>query len=126
MILNSKNPFSKRYINVDSIFHPTFTPLDKYIIKGDDNSLKELPEHYINKMIQKYNTFTKEILKTRTLDSKGLHNGHNNEEKVEDDKSLDVEVEWGENEEESIEILLKLYNERINNNSENRNIYILL
>ena len=65
MIINSKNPFSKGYINVDSIFHPTFTPLDKYIIKGDDNSLKELPTPYINKMIQKYNTFTKEILKTR-------------------------------------------------------------
>ena len=126
MIINSKNPFSKRYINVDSIFHPTFTPLDKYIIKGDDNSLKELPEHYINKMIQKYNTFTKEILKTRTLYSKGPHNGHNNEEKVEDDKSLDVEVEWGENEEESIEILLKLYNEGITDDSENRNIDILL
>ena len=128
MIINSKNPFPKGCINVDSIFHPTFTPLDKYIIKGDDNSLKELPGPYINKMIQKYNTFTKEILKTRALDSIGLHNGHNNEEKIEDDddKSVDVEFEEGENEEESIEILRNLYNKGTADDSENRNIDIFL
>ena len=127
MIINSKNPFSKGSINVDRIFHPSFTPLDKYIIKGDDNSLKELPEPYINKIIQKYNTFTKEISKTKTLYSIGLNNGDKNDKEIDDDdKSVDVEVEEGENEEESIEILRTLYNEGTTDDSENKNVDIFL
>ena len=128
MIKNSKNPFSKGNLNVDSIFHPNFTPLDKYIIKGDENSLKELPEPYINKMIEKYKTFTKEIIKNRTIYSIGGINGYKNDEEIDDDdKSVDVEVEEGENDlEESIELFHTYYIDGTTDDDENKNVNVFL
>ena len=128
MIKNSKNPFSKGNLNVDSIFHPNFTPLDKYIIKGDENSLKELPEPYINKMIEKYKTFTKEIIKNRTIYSIGGINGYKNDEEIDDDdKSVDVEVEEGENDlEKSIELLHTYYIDGTTDDDENKNVNVFL
>ena len=133
MITNSKHPFSKGSLNIDSIFHPNYTPLDKYIIKGDENSLKELPDPHINKMIERYQTFTKAIQNNKILFSKGLNSEKKNDEEIDDDddKSVDVEVEMDENDlempkEESIEYLHTYYIEGTTDDDENKNINIIL
>ena len=127
---NLKKPFSKRSINIDNIFNPKVTPLEKYILKGDENSLKEVPKKYINKMASEYNNFSSELIKTRTLYNRlnkefGFHN-------INDDyRSMDVEVvEEDENDifqnEISKEYLFTLYNEGTTTDSENKNTDVFL
>ena len=127
---NLKKPFSKRSINIDNIFNPKVTPLEKYILKGDENSLKEVPKKYINKMASEYNNFSNELIKTRTLYNRlnkefGFHN-------INDDyRSMDVEVvEEDENDifqnEISKEYLFTLYNEGTTTDSENKNTDVFL
>jgi hypothetical protein len=129
---NLKKPFSKRSINIDNIFNPKVTPLEKYILKGDENSLKEVPKKYINKMASEYNNFSSELIKSRTLYNRlnkefGFHN-------INDDyRSMDVEVvEEDENENDifqneiSKEYLFTLYNEGTTTDSENKNTDIFL
>ena len=129
---NLKKPFSKRSINIGNIFNPKVTPLEKYILKGDENSLKEVPKKYINKMASEYNNFSSELIKTRTL-YKRLNKEFGSHNINDDYRSMDVEVvEEDENEKDifqneiSKEYLFTLYNEGTTTDSENKNTDVFL
>ena len=45
----NKSPFSKKNMSLNNIFNPKIYPIERYIIKGDKKSLKEMPISYLNK-----------------------------------------------------------------------------
>ena len=133
MKTNLRTPFSKSNKSLNNIFHPKIIPLEKYVIKGDENNLKELPDQYINEMIAKYNSPSSELLKLRKKFSIGNKKEIKSDEN--DDDSVDVVVE-DHNKikdieiisplEKSIEYLYSLYIEGATTDTENKNIDVIL
>ena len=127
---NLRTPFSKSNKSLDNIFHQKIIPIEKYIIKGDENYLKELPDQYINEMTTKYNSPNNELSKLRKKFSIGYKKEIEN-----DDDSVDVVVE-DHNKikdieiisplEKSIEYLYSLYIEGVTTDSENKNSDVFL
>ena len=127
---NIRSPFSRSNNSINNIFHPKIIPSEKYIIKGDENYLKEFHDEYINKMVLKYSSSISEILKLRTKNSIGIKEIKNEES---DDEPVEVVDEDHNNItdkisslEESVEYLKKIYIEGATSDTENKNFDVFL
>ena len=124
-INNIKSPFSRCNLGIDNIFNQKIIPLEKYIIKGDENFLKELPNNYIKKMIKKYESSTIDLKKIRT--EKTIIIREKEKEIIRDDEeSVDVVIDKSLPEEESRIFCSTLYYEGTTTDSENKNTDIHL
>lgn len=130
MSKNLNIPFSS--LNMDDIFNSKILPIEKYKLKGDKKSYKEISTSFLNKIIIKYNEYTNNLNKSNTLLSIGNQQYKNfNYSLIDYDKSVDVKIiDENDNDiiltEESKEYLYTLYNEGATDNNENINYNLIL
>ena len=124
---NAKFPFSN-IINSDKIFNFNIFPIDKYIIKGDNNSLKEFPTLYLNKIVTNYKLIKNDLLLKNLIYE--LEKKKKNENKLENICIKNKIIDENENDiimnEESKEYLYTLYNEGTTDDKSNINTKIFL
>ena len=124
----NKSPFSKKNMSLNNIFNPKIYPIERYIIKGDKKSLKEMPISYLNKIMTNYNIYSKNNIKNKfqLVDIQKYKNRKKCGYKY--NKSADIYDENDEKDlkisEESREYLFNLYNEAATDDTKNVNTNI--
>ena len=131
--INDKFLFLNYNSNSDNIFNLRILPIEKYIIKGDNKSVKEFSQLFLNNIIKNYKSIKSDLIKKEIFE---LEKNKRNKnlistiyQKLESKKSFEGEKE-NENDilmnEESKEYLYTLYNEGSTDDNDNININVFL